>query len=983
MGKNVPFYKGDFWNAFKNLAHGGFLSLSMFFILERAVAQSTLIEDLNRDENSEVNEFSNLRAADGKVYFVIEDKDLYVNISRSEVEDQTIKLHSFLSITNLTLVGNTLYFSANDDTHGIELWKSDGTEAGTVLVKDIYPGSASGLPEQLTNVNGTLYFTAILSSTGKELFKSNGTSGGTVLVKDIFPKKGSSNPRYLTTVGTQLYFSANDGINGYELWKSDGTSSGTVLVKDIKTGSKISSSPESLVNVNGIVFFTASESATGRELYKSDGTVAGTALVKDIRPGTSSSGIENMTSVNSTLFFSANDGSYGHELWKSDGTLSGTILVKDMTPGGAGSHGEQAFMHRVANFTNINGLLFYTAYQNDTYYVWKSDGTTAGTIPLFIARGPGIGQPRPQFTLMDGSIYFFNADDPYDETMYSLQQMTLSGTSVTSVYPFYVDTYGYYYPEIVVTNDDAGNNHLYFNVAPVWSGMKLIKSDGTEEGTVPLYDQDPYRPTDSSNPHSFINWNGKIVFIAQTTFYESESIIITDGNSTNELVNFNHMSRDIEVSPTKIYGSGRDWFEIYVTDGTSWGHELVNDWESGPASNLTAVNGGVFFTTADGKLWRINEATEEMTVLKSIPSMSELKPLGTNVILRSRNANQGEELWRSDGTVSGTYRFETVSNSATTYSLYYPSVTIKNTHFFVANDGIHGNEIWRTQGSGASTYMISDLNPNDEVSMVYRNEYDISSFGAFRDSLYFSAIGADGTWALHKSNGRAEGIRKVMDMNAVKTMVPVGNKLYLFTYGPDNRTGLQLWVTNGTASGTKFLKELSTSGYVAPQVVNGILYFNIGDFQLWRSDGTECGTYSFDVGVSQPGGLIALNNNLIFSGYEASVGQEPFKMPISSVPNIPCAATFVENSAKDSDANKEVFSTYPNPFMNDFALRISGKDDERTSIQVTTTTGFPVEHFEDLSSGDELTLGQSWPVGMYIVKVTRGSKTVTNIVVKK
>ena len=121
---------------------------------------------------------------------------------------------------DLTEVNGMLFFRAVDSSHGSELWKSDGTEAGTVRIKDIYPGTGSSLPGdgELTNVNGTLFFRADDGSSGWELWKSDGTEAGTVRVKDIYPGSGSSELHYLTNVNGTLFFSADDGSHGSELW---------------------------------------------------------------------------------------------------------------------------------------------------------------------------------------------------------------------------------------------------------------------------------------------------------------------------------------------------------------------------------------------------------------------------------------------------------------------------------------------------------------------------------------------------------------------------------------------------------------------------------------------------------------------------------------------------------------------------------------------------------------------------------------------
>ncbi len=173
---------------------------------------------------------------------------------------------------------------------------------------------ASSSPANLTNVNGNLFFTANDGTDGQELWKSNGTAAGTVMVRDINPGSAGSYPGNLTNVNGTLFFSATDGVNGVELWKSDGTAGGTVLVKDINPGSA-GSNPATLTNVNGTLYFAATDGTSGVELWQSDGTAAGTVRVMDINPGGAGSYPANLTDSNRTLFFRANDGIHGPQPW--------------------------------------------------------------------------------------------------------------------------------------------------------------------------------------------------------------------------------------------------------------------------------------------------------------------------------------------------------------------------------------------------------------------------------------------------------------------------------------------------------------------------------------------------------------------------------------------------------------------------------------------------------------------------------------------
>src|SRR5262249_26967227 len=160
------------------------------------------------------------------------------------------------------------------------------------LVKDIHPGVWNSYPSCLTNVNGTLFFAAEDGVHGRELWKSDGTEAGTVLVKDIKPGREGGLPTkgydwHVTAVGRSQSFVDDDGVHGEELWKSGGTKAGTVLVKDINPGARGSRTrldSEPMIDVNGILYFGADDGVHGRELWKSDGTEAGTVLVKDINP---------------------------------------------------------------------------------------------------------------------------------------------------------------------------------------------------------------------------------------------------------------------------------------------------------------------------------------------------------------------------------------------------------------------------------------------------------------------------------------------------------------------------------------------------------------------------------------------------------------------------------------------------------------------------------------------------------------------------
>src|SRR5205085_1581848 len=198
---------------------------------------------------------------------------------------------SFIPFKGLT------YFRATASDTGTEWFRTDGTAPGTTLLADIVPGTGSSFREeggiftkQMTTaavVGDTLFFAAFTPATGTELWKSDGTEAGTVLVKDIYPGQQPGIPEWLTAVGDTLYFAAEDSNLNRQLWKSDGTAQGTQPLTSFPSGQG-SSLVYPIAPLNGKLLFAAdapdANDTRGLELWSSDGTAAGTTLLKNINP---------------------------------------------------------------------------------------------------------------------------------------------------------------------------------------------------------------------------------------------------------------------------------------------------------------------------------------------------------------------------------------------------------------------------------------------------------------------------------------------------------------------------------------------------------------------------------------------------------------------------------------------------------------------------------------------------------------------------
>jgi ELWxxDGT repeat protein len=309
----------------------------------------------------------------------------------------------------LAVFHDKLYLQYASLSAGEELWVTDGTAAGTMLVKDIAPGSFASRPENLTVFKDKIYFLAIESfQKGQELWVSDGTEAGTQLLKDINPGPFGSSDSYIDVIvagADAFYFWADDGANGKELWRSDGTAAGTALLKDVVPGAG-SGAPSYPLNeylwLGNQLLFIANDGSHGEELWITDGTESGTRLVRDINPGLPKSEIIFYGVLQGKAIFRANDGTSGRELWITDGTEAGTTLLKDILPGSGGS------LEMSLDAAVFQNYLFFTADDGvDGRELWITDGTAAGTVLHTTIRPGSIGSEPSGFSLIGNTMFFF------------------------------------------------------------------------------------------------------------------------------------------------------------------------------------------------------------------------------------------------------------------------------------------------------------------------------------------------------------------------------------------------------------------------------------------------------------------------------------------------------------------------------------------------------------------------------------------------
>jgi ELWxxDGT repeat protein len=834
----------------------GFLVAVMFCCAHVAFADNPyLVKNINPAQDNSTGSYpSQFTDVNGTVYFTVASNGYDSELWKTDGTDPgttLVKVFYPLSsdpasfgLSKLTSYNGALYFILDDGLHGTKLWKSDGTEAGTVLFKDPNPGAVKTFVQNLINVNGKLFFS------GNGLWVSDGTQGGTSNIKDVY------NPQNFTNVNGKLFFTASFGSFGEELWVSDGTEGGTFMVKDINPESAAGSLPRNLTNVNGVLFFTTYDANKNVfSLWKSNGFETGTTNIKSFQ------NVLGLTDVNGILFFAADDGTNGYGIWRSDGSTERTELVKDINPVvGSSSY----YNYPPAELVDVNGTLFFIANDGTSgYKLWKSDGTENGTYPV-----PGSSFDNPQnLTNVNGTLFFAAVD-------YFQHGNELWRSDGTTAGTFMVKDINLGPNESLPSSLTNINGTLYFSANDSTHGQELWVSHGSASDTHMV--KDICKSYAGSYPYWLTSVNGYLIFTADDGL-GNYGIWRSDGTGAGTMqiseTGFSDVSKNINET---LYFSNGD---LWKTDGTAPGTNLVKGGFSGGVSHLIDVSGTLFIATGYGELWKSNGTGAGTELVKGgFGIFYGFEVINGTLYFTVDNGSQSTyELWKSDG--KETVLLNSLPVNLYTFSLYAEMklTNVNGTLFF-----FNGYEFWMSDGQLSGASMVKDFTPEVGGPLPGRPTVNNGKL------LFLAGDYSPDGWGLWSSDGTAANTVMVKPVMASTNIDPVnvnGRRFFTVSSVVDGVSIYDIWKSDGTEPGTLLVKHFAGNSPYKLTNMNGTLFFVVDDGvhgnELWKSDGTADGTvlvsdlYPGHLG-SMPDWLTPVGNKLFFRADNGKSGIELF-----------------------------------------------------------------------------------------------------------
>ncbi len=388
--------------------------------------------------------------------------------------------------------GDTLYFSANNIYQGTELWATDGTAAGTRMVKDLNPGKPGSGIYSIPAGGGVMYL--IQTNEGSNVqtdYKTDGTAAGTVPVAHGI--KGLGGQHTVGWKGELYAFTRTAAPDGWALSKSDGTTVTVLTTFDgqpMETfnseGSQLHLPPGPSIHLGGVdkLEFTVKVKGGGVQVWQTDGTAAGTVVQQTnlaaTSPTTGEVNLQPGTPIGGGQYLFVSEPVYGQNtssLWVGDAATTRTLV---RTFSGVVSYSSW----ENPNVATTGGKAVFTVttpYGSPTAAdagVWVTDGTAAGTAKLNL---PTFGDRRPaQSRWFDGKVVLVVPTADPAKSTYHL----FDGTTTTAI-PIPAGTSAVKWQLKGVVPADAANPKGFLLFQEDGTG-KAYRTDGTAAGTALL-----------------------------------------------------------------------------------------------------------------------------------------------------------------------------------------------------------------------------------------------------------------------------------------------------------------------------------------------------------------------------------------------------------------------------------------------------------------------------------------------------------------
>ncbi len=935
------------------------------------------------------------------------------------------------------------YFTADDGIHGSELWRSDGTDAGSYMVKDVEPGSGTSGITNITAANGKIYFTATTSANGTEPWISDGTDAGTQILSDL---SGSINnygaPQMYTAAGNRVFFF----LGNNELWVTDGTNAGTtqILVSDAY-------SFQQPVAAGTKFFFTVySYDYYGRELFVSDGTTAGTYAVTQTYQA---DGPQQLTPYKGKLYFSY-DGSYedGRRLWVSDGTTAGTY---EPANNNAYLTDYSYFMYNGQpdpQMAIYNNALYFIAtdYSNNAYdQLFKYSFDDGNGVELVDNISNANIQPYEIVGYKNG-VAFKNVNPDGSASLWTTQGTSTNTKTLKTFTSFNGNNFANLY-------NASGN--LSFEAYTATSGYELWKSNGTAGGTAMVADilpgpnsSYPYFTTNiSTNTILFSANNGATgVELWKSDGSSTGTVMAKDinqGNTQSSIITSNIIANtpDGAVFPayTPTYGS-----EPYYSDGTSAGTNIINDIEPGVYNSnpygMQTVRGNVYFLVDSDEnnlaaIYIFNSSSKQLQKMFESPIPGYIihsnYAVADNGVIFFQLFNpylyySDVQVWRTDGTSAGSFLLKDSNYPYFGSPAAKEIVTIGNIAYFPFADQYYGVELYKSDGTVNGTKIVSDIFAGSQGS----NPYSLINYNG---TLYFGAQDEDGNIYFWKTNGTFAGTKKVAQIQPAMAQSDYHNNnayciskgLLYISVGNNYYGGTALWISNGTTSGTRLVRTINTN-YNYNTInnltdLNGTVYFSADDGvngnELWASNGTLVGTILIRDITQGSGGtnlsdFCVANNKLYFiangalwsstgPGNKTNAVSDAGLQGLSSLDNLIASGNKLFFSAYTPQYGNEMYegdvstqaiasnavaknlntifkaTVSPNPVSNVANLQLVNA--KNACIILTDNTGRVMWKQNNINATQLQIPMQQYAAGVYYVKIISGGESTTIKIIKQ